>query len=84
MKDFSLLVFITQLGLSVVLPLAGFTLIGVWLRERFSLGVWVVIAGLLLGIFCAAEGFRNSLRAMERLSKDKKEEKPPLSFNDHD
>lgn len=84
MKDINLLVWLTQLGISIVAPLGGFVLLAVWLRSRFDLGIWVVLVGVFLGIVCAVEGLRGSLRAMERMSKDKTEEPPPVSFNDHE
>lgn len=85
MKDLSLLVWLTQLGLSVALPLAGFILLGIWLRSRFDLGVWVIFCGIVLGLVCAVDGLRTSLRAMDRLSRDKKKDSPPpTAFNDHD
>ena len=83
MKNLSMLVWLTQLGLSVALPLGGFVILGVWLKNQFSLGVWVVIVCALIGLICAIDGLRTSLKAMERLAKDKKEENPPVSFNDH-
>ena len=83
MKHMNLLIWLTQLGLSVVAPLGGFVLLAVWLRQRFALGNWVIIAGVFLGIVCAVDGLRVSLKAMEKMSENKKEEKPPLSFNDH-
>lgn len=83
MKNLSMLVWLTQLGLSVALPLGGFVILGVWLKNQFSLGAWVVIVCALVGLICAIDGLRTSLKAMERLAKDKKEEKPPVSFNDH-
>lgn len=82
-KNLNLLVWLTQLGLSVALPPIGFILLAVWLRDRFSLGVWVIWIGILLGIVCAVDGLRMSLKAMEKMSQDQKE-KPPVSFNDHD
>lgn len=84
MKNVGLLVWLTQLGLSVAVPPAVFILLAVWLRNRFGLGTWVLIVGICVGIICAVDGLRVSLKAMERMSRDKKEEKPPLSFNDHD
>ena len=84
MKKMNLLIWLTQLGLSVVLPLGGFILLALWLQKQFVWGDWVVIAGVVLGIICAVDGLRVSLKAMERMSKDKKEEEPPVSFNDHD
>lgn len=84
MKNLSLLVWLTQLGLSVIVPLVGFILLGVWLRQRFSLGIWVVLAAVVIGIIVAINGLRTSLKAMERMAKDNKEDTPPISFNDHD
>lgn len=84
MKKMNLLIWLTQLGLSVVLPLGGFILLALWLQKQFAWGDWVIVAGVVLGIICAVDGLRVSLKAMERMSKDKKEEAPPVSFNDHD
>ena len=83
MKEMSLFVFVTQLGLSVAVPLGGFIFLGIWLRQRFDLGIWVVLAGIFLGIVTAVDGLRSSLKAMERLSRDKKQDPPPVSFNNH-
>ena len=84
MKGLNLLVWLTQLGISVAVPPVVFILLGVWLRDRFGLGSWVVIMAVAVGIICAVDGLRNSLKAMERMTKDKKQEQPPVSFNDHD
>lgn len=84
MKDLTLLVWLTQLGLSVAFPLAGFVLLAVWLHRSCGLGMWVIWVGLLLGLICAVSGFLHSLRAMDLMSKDrKKKDPPPVSFNDH-
>ena len=84
MKNLGMIVWLTQLGLSVALPPAGFILLAVWLRDRFAWGNWVIWVGVALGIICAVDGLRTSLKAMERMSRDKEENKPPVSFNDHD
>ena len=84
MKEFRLLIWLTQLGLSVAFPLAGFILLGVWLHNAKGWGTWVIFAGLILGLICAFQGFRDSLKAMELMSgQEKKQEPPPVSFNDH-
>lgn len=84
MKEFNLLIWLTQLGLSVALPLAGFVLLGVWLHKDLGWGQWTIWAGLVLGLIGAVNGFRDSLRAMELMRKDKHEpEPPPVSFNEH-
>ncbi len=84
MKNLSLIVWLTQLGLSVAIPPAVLILLAVWLRSRFGWGLWVIIAGAVLGIAFAINGFRNSLKAMQTIAKQDSKEEPPLSFNDHD
>ena len=87
MKELNLLTWIVQLGLSVAAPLTGFILLAVWLHSHCGWGKWVIFVGLILGISGAVSGLRSSLKMMERMSKDKKEEKadkPSVSFNEHE
>ena len=83
MKDLSLLVWLTQLGLSVAVPPVVFILLAVWLQDSRGWGGWVLWVGIILGIYCAITGFVSSMKALKQLSADKKEE-PPVSFNEHD
>lgn len=85
MKNLTMIVWLTQLGLSVAVPLAGFTILAVWLRQRFDLGIWVLILGVGIGLISAVDSFRASLKAMEALAKNKPkdDDPPPVSFNDH-
>ena len=84
MNNLSMLVWLSQLGLNVALPPVGFVLVAVWLRNRFGWGNWVLWLGIVLGIILAIDGLRASLKAMEKMSEQKKKEKPPVSFNDHE
>ena len=84
MKDLTLIVWLTQLGLSVAVPMAGFVLLAVWLRNSLGWGQWVIYVGIGLGLICAIDGLRTSLKALERLSRKKDEPPAPISFNDHD
>ena len=88
MKELNMLVWLTQLGLGVAVPLAGFIGLGIWLQKRFSLGAWCVILFCVIGMITAFDGLKVSLKAMERLDKSKrkgkKEIKKGVSFNDHD
>lgn len=84
MKDLNMLVWLTQLGMSVAMPLAGFVLLALWLRDRFVLGNWVVFVGIAVGLICAIDGLRYSLKTMERMDRKKDQKKTPISFNDHD
>lgn len=83
MKTIRLLTWFTQLGLSAAVPLLLCIGGAVWLRDRFSLGGWVIAAGVVLGVCGAVSGFRSSLRAMERDAGDGEDKTPPVSFNDH-
>lgn len=83
MKNLTLLVWLTQLGLGVAMPLAGFVLIGVWLHEVIGWGVWTVFVGIALGLYCAFQGLMTSLKTMKQLS-DTKDKQENVAFNDHD
>ncbi len=85
MKHLSLLVWLTQLGISVAVPPACFIFLAVWLRNRFDFGQWIIWVGIGLGLFSAIDGLRTSLKAMSRMSEGKEEKAPPpVSFNDHE
>lgn len=84
MKDLQLLTWLTQLGLSTAVPLAGFVLLAVWLRNRFGLGTWVLFVGTGLGLLFAIDGFCRNLKLLNEMSRDKKNKKPPVSYGEHD
>ena len=83
-KNLSLLVWMTQLGISVALPPCGFILLSLWLRDRWNWGGWVLWIGIIVGMICAFEGLRSSLKAMEQMSKKEEKDTKPVSFNEHD
>ena len=84
MKTVNLLIWLTQLGLSVAVPPACFIFLATWLHRSHGWGQWVIWVGILLGLVSAIEGLRSSIKVMAKMSEDKeKKEKPPLSFNDH-
>lgn len=84
MKDLSLLVWLTQLGLSVALPPAGFILLAIWLRDHWGWGGWVLWAGIVLGIYGAISGLISSLKSLSRLTSTKNDDPPAVSYNEHD
>lgn len=85
MKELTLLTWLTQLGLSVALPLAGFIFLALWLRNQFGLGDWVLWVGIVLGLVSAVDGLRYSLKLLTRLTrKNDGDDPPPVSYNDHD
>ena len=82
MKHIKLLIWLTQLGLSVAVPPVCFIALAVWLRGSCGWGGWVLWAGVALGAYSAVQGLRASLKAMAYMAKEKGEE-PPVSYNDH-
>ncbi|MBE6960646.1 MAG: hypothetical protein E7448_08015 [Ruminococcaceae bacterium] len=83
MKDLKLLVWISQLGLSVVVPPAMFILLALWLRDSRGWGSWVLWVGIGLGIYGGICGFVSSLRTLRALTAKQEKDPPPVSYNDH-
>lgn len=84
MKNITLLVWLTQLGFSVVFPPVGFLWLASWLKNSRGWGSWVIWTGVILGVICAVDGLRTSLKAMEKMAQDENKEDPPVSFNEHE
>lgn len=83
MKYLKDLVWLTQLGLSVITPLLLFLLGAVWLRDRFGLGVWVLFLGIAFGLYSSY----SSARAFARYWKSRQPKEkgdPPVNFREHD
>lgn len=84
MKEWGLLIWIPQFGISVVFPLIGFIMLAVWIHDHWGWGSWVIWAGIFFGLFTAAIGFRDTVRAMLQISGKKgKNSDQSISFNDH-
>lgn len=84
MREWNLLIWLPQFGISIVFPLIGFIMLAVWLREHWGWGEWVIWVGILFGLITAAVGVRDTIRAMNLISKKKEpNDPPPVSFNDH-
>lgn len=66
----------TQLGISITLPLVTFIYGAIWLRERFSLGSWILILGIVLGLGTSADcAVKFYGQVMKRMKKTKNEPK---------
>ena len=57
---------------------------GIWLHDGCDWGQWTIWVGVILGVTTAADGLRQSLKAMERMSGSDQDKTPPVGFNDHD
>lgn len=82
-KVLSYFVWLTQLGLSVAVPLVGFILLGVWLHNSRGWGGWTVAVGVGLGLLGAAGGLYNSFKTLNQMLKQD-EEKAPKGYNNHE
>ena len=83
------LVWLTQLGLSMMMPLL-LCLGGCWwLTNHTAVGGWIYAPGVFFGIAAGAVSFRQFSRYMLRkIKKDnpsvqERPKKPPVSFNKH-
>ena len=84
MKVLSLLMWVTQFGLSVMLPPCFFLLIAHWLQTRFGLGSWVMVVLGILGLLTAFSTAKSNLRSMLKAVKELSDkEDPPTAFNNH-
>lgn len=86
MKDLGLLAWLTQLGMSVAIPMITFVLLAMYLQNRFQLGKWVIIVGVAVGFLCAIRGFVYALKTLDCVANRKKDKDdfPPISFNEHE
>lgn len=84
MKVLSMILWVTQFGLSILFPFCIFLYLGFWLQTRFDMGIWVMavcgIIGFLTSVSTAKSCLRSLLKARDEVSPPKK---PPISFNDH-
>lgn len=84
MKVLSLLIWVGQFGLSCIFPTLLFLFLGVWLQQKFQLGVWVVILLGILGIMTSVQTTRSCLASLQKAAEQASDKKDrPVSFNKH-
>ena len=84
MKILSLLMWVGQFGLSCIFPTLLFLILGVWLQQKFQLGVWIVIVLGILGIITSVQTTRSCLRSLQKAAEEASDKKErPISFNKH-
>lgn len=84
MKFLNLLIWVTQFGLSILFPLCFFLLLGVWLQNKYGLGMWIIAVCGILGFLITISTVRASLRSLCKAAEEASSQKePPMAFNDH-
>ena len=66
MKYLSLLTWVGQFGFSCLFPTCVFLMLGVYLQNRFALGVWVVILLGIIGFMTSISTARSCLQSMRK------------------
>ena len=84
MKFISLIVWVTQFGVSLVFPTLAFLWLGFWLHSKHGLGAWIVILCGIIGLLTSVSTARSCWHAMQKeaFGSDSKDE-PPVAFNRH-
>ena len=76
MKYLSLLTWVGQFGFSCFFPTCALLMLGVYLQNRFNLGVWVVVVLGIIGFLTSISTARACLQSMrkeiERIDGDRK------------
>jgi hypothetical protein len=79
-KPFAKLTLITQFGVSLISPILLCLFVSIWIQERFQIGYWVVIIGILLGIAAMMNTF---YRFYKKYTSEEDKEKAPESNYHH-
>ena len=75
LKSLRLLGYLTQFGLSVIMPPLILVFLGVWLTDRYSIGAWLIVVLLLLGLVSSGCSFYRFFKTFVRETKDEPYEK---------
>ncbi len=70
LKSLRLLGYLTQFGLSVILPPLILVFLGVLLCDRYEIGPWLIVVLLLLGLVSSGCSFYRFFKTFVRETKD--------------
>ena len=77
------IVWLTQLGFSLVVPPLVLIWLAIWLQQRYSLGSWILIAGILVGL-CGSAGTALTFYRTTVHEARKEQKRRPKGFNSHE
>ena len=87
MKFLSLIMWVTQFGVSLVFPMCLFMWLGYWLCNRFGFGVWLMVVCGVIGFMTTLSTVKSCWKSMKKLADEasgRDEHEPPsVAFNDH-
>ncbi len=79
------LVWVTQLGLSLIMPLLILIGISYWLTTQMGVGSWVYLPAFLAGLGAGGSSFWSFWKMTQRRNAQKEKKNPKtISFNQHD
>ena len=73
-----------QLGFTIVTPPIVLALIAYRLQLKFSLGNWVMVLAIVLGLIAAASGVYGYYRRVTAFEKKQKKDKPKAVYYRHE
>lgn len=74
-----------QLGFTLLTPPVALLLLAWWLQDRFGLGSWVMVVGLLFGLVTSgASAWRFWKRLSGSLNRQQEKQETPVVFYHHE
>ena len=87
MKFLSLIMWVSQFGVSLVFPLCLFMWLGYWLMNKFGLGGWVMVICGVIGFLTTISTVKSCWKSMAKLAEEASgrdpNAPPPVAFDDH-
>lgn len=84
MKILNLIMWVGQFGFSIIFPTLFFLIVAVWLQQKFSLGMWILIVFGILGVLTSISTTKSCLQALQKAAAEvSSSDEPPVSFNNH-
>ena len=77
-----LLGYLTQFGLSVIMPPLLLTLLGWWLTDRYGIGVWLIVVLLVCGLISSGCSIYRFFKVFIRETRDEPYQKPDPEQNE--
>ena len=64
-----LMSYVSQFGMAVISPILVSVLVGVWVCSRFSVGPWLIVVLLIVGLISGGCGFYRFVRSFIEMEK---------------